>query len=394
MNILYVIPMDIYTEPWAVRALKISEKLVCFGHHVTLFYFWNQSKRGAAPVILRDPPPGPSIRSFPLWNVWDDTFSTRPFMALLGEFRALARDADIVHLQKALPWAALPAILSARLEGKPLHYDWDDNETAIAAEFAPTLLRAEISLYERLLPRLAATVSVSTSALRNSLVSRGFRAEMIADAPVGADLHVFNPRRRAEGLRQRLGVEGPVILYMGQIEWGSYVELLIDAVPRIVRKAGNVTILVVGGGEKLEMMRERARGVPEGEHVIFTGYVGREVVADYVAACDVAVACFPDNEITRCKSPLKIAEYMAAGKPVVASAVGDVPAMVGGAGLLAAPGDTDDLAQKIITLLGDAGMRKTMGEEGRRRAEAIYNWDTTARNIERAYEKALSRVGR
>jgi len=389
MKILYLIPMDIWTEPWAIRALKICENLCARGHEITLFYFWNQCKRLSAPVVLHTLPDGVGVKTFPLWNVWYDTFSPRLFMRLLSDIRSMARDADLIHVQKALPWAALPAVLASQLENKALHYDWDDNESAIASEYAPVLFTAEIKLYETLLPFMADTISVSTTSLRKKLLRWGFPEHRVFDAPVGADLRVFYPRLKGSSIKEKLKLKKNVVLYMGQIEWGSYAECFIDSYPVVAREIGDVSFLVVGGGEKLAQLKKRAEGLGTRGGVVFTGYVNREIVPDYVACCDVAVACFPDNEVTRCKSPLKIAEYMAAGKAIVASDVGDVPRMLGRGGILARPGDANDLADKIVLLLKDSRLREALGNEGRRRAELIYNWENTAARIEEAHTLAI-----
>jgi len=389
MKILYLIPMDIWTEPWAIRALKICENLCARGHEITLFYFWNQGKRIGSPIILHTLLDGMAIKTFPLWNVWDDTFSPRLFMRVLGDIRSIARNADLIHLQKALPWAALPAVLASRLENKPLHYDWDDNEAEIASEYAPPLLTAEIRLYEMLLPCVANTISVSTMGLKKKLLRLGFPGDRVFDAPVGADLLVFHPARKGHTVKERFKLRTNVVLYMGQLEWGSYAELFIDCYPQVAREVGDVSFLVVGGGEKLDGLKQKAERLDTSGGIVFTGYVNREVVADYVSCCDVAVACFADNEITRCKSPLKIAEYMAAGKAIVASDVGDIPRMLGGSGILARPGDVNDLANKIVLILKDGALRDALGNEARRRAELIYNWKNTTKSIEQAYERAI-----
>jgi len=111
-----------------------------------------------------------------------------------------------------------------------------------------------------------------------------------------------------------------------------------------------------------------------------------------MAAADIAIACFEDNDITRCKSPLKIAEYMSCGKPIVASNVGEVNTMLGGAGVLTEPDNPEDLARGIIKLLGDEPLRKRLSVKARQRAEEIYNWENTARNLIKAYVLAVDKV--
>ncbi|MBU0759778.1 MAG: glycosyltransferase, partial [Candidatus Omnitrophica bacterium] len=96
-------------------------------------------------------------------------------------------------------------------------------------------------------------------------------------------------------------------------------------------------------------------------------------------------AAFNETEVTICKSPLKIVEYLASGKAIVASNVGEVRKMVGGVGMLVEPSDHHALSEGIIKLLDDKGLREILRHRARRRAEEKYNWTWTAENVMKAY---------
>lgn len=101
----------------------------------------------------------------------------------------------------------------------------------------------------------------------------------------------------------------------------------------------------------------------------------------------MAVAVFQDTDVSRYKSPLKIAEYMAAGKAIVANRVGDVPRMLGDAGILIDSPDPKDLSSGILTLLNDPQKKETLGKSARTRAETLYNWTRSAENILSLFSK-------
>jgi glycosyltransferase involved in cell wall biosynthesis len=145
--------------------------------------------------------------------------------------------------------------------------------------------------------------------------------------------------------------------------------------------------MIVGDGYMAAQLKKQAGQLGLDNVLIFTGAVPHELVPEYVAAADVCVACFEENEVTLCKSPLKVVEYLAAGKAIVASNVGEVPQMLQGAGVLAKPGDVDALAAGVISLLEDAGLRDNLGKLARKRAEEKYNWTVTAGNILEVFEK-------
>ena len=103
---------------------------------------------------------------------------------------------------------------------------------------------------------------------------------------------------------------------------------------------------------------------------------------------DVCVASFEDNEVTRCKSPLKLAEYMACGKAIVASDVGEVRAMLDGAGLIVPQGDKAALAEGILRLLKDEALRLDVGRRARKRAEEYFSWQRAAETLLAVYAAA------
>ena len=121
--------------------------------------------------------------------------------------------------------------------------------------------------------------------------------------------------------------------------------------------------------------------------VIFTGSVPHSEIPFYIAAATVCVAPFKDTLVTRCKSPLKIVEYMAMGKAIVASDVGEVRKMLGGVGILTSPGDHNAMAEGILLALEDPELRKNLEKASRERAELRYDWPKTAATLLAAYEK-------
>jgi glycosyltransferase involved in cell wall biosynthesis len=87
--------------------------------------------------------------------------------------------------------------------------------------------------------------------------------------------------------------------------------------------------------------------------------------------------------------PLKLFEYMATGKPVVASSVGVIPEYIEGAGLLYPEGDIAALTGRLDALLADGGLRRRLGEAGRKLVEDKYNWTAVASQTLKLYEAIL-----
>jgi glycosyltransferase involved in cell wall biosynthesis len=387
MKILMVHPHDIYSsvEPWAMRILYIAREFKKNGHEVKLVYFPLKWKRQEVQKLE-------GVTTIPMSRRHGPSF----FLSNILKLCSLAEWADVIHFQKCFYQASVPAILAGVLRNKPLHYDWDDWEVKIyEASTEPGLLTSLIKNYlnisERFIPKVVDTISVASKRLEKECLKLGVEEDRIFDSHVGADLEKFNPRLSGGPIREKYKVSGPLVLYLGQLHGGQYAELFIKAAARIINEyKKSFNFMIVGDGYRAGELKALAYSLNLGVNIIFTGAVPHEQVPNYIAASDVCVACFEENEITVCKSPLKIVEYLASGKAIVASNVGEVPAMIGDAGVLVAPGDIQSLADGIVKVIQDSDFRTELGKRARLRAEQKYNWRVTSENILCAYEKALN----
>src|SRR5262249_1694708 len=108
-------------------------------------------------------------------------------------------------------------------------------------------------------------------------------------------------------------------------------------------------VLIVGDGPGRADLQALARELGMSERVRFLGAVPHAEVADYLAACDLL--CAPYEPVDAFYfSPLKLAEYLAVGRPVVASAVGEIPRSIDGRSdvTLVPPGDAESLSRAIV----------------------------------------------
>ncbi len=383
MNILMVHPHDIYSpkEPWSVRIVYLAREFEKKGHQVKLVYFPLPWENQQVSEI------SPGISAIPLSR------HHGPHVLLKNICRVfrLAQWADVVHFQKCFYNAALPAMIAACVRGKHLHYDWDDWEVKIyEVSTKPGLLRDLIRWFlialESSIPLAADTISVASQRLRVECKKITKKEENIVDAHVGADLLRFSPSLSGAPVRETFGITRPLVLYLGQLHGGQYVELFIRTAEKLVKEyKEDYSFMIVGDGYMANALKTMAKDKGLDGALIFAGAIAHELVPSYIAAADVCVACFEENDVTRCKSPLKVVEYLASGKAIVASNVGEVPAMLGDAGILTVPGDSDSLAQGIRQVLSDRKLKAELEKRARKRAEVEYNWEVTARNILKAY---------
>ncbi|MDQ7030677.1 MAG: glycosyltransferase, partial [Ardenticatenia bacterium] len=178
-----------------------------------------------------------------------------------------------------------------------------------------------------------------------------------------------------ERWRRRLGLfpKQHVIMYVGTLSLTNHpVDLLIDAFALLSSRGLRAHLVLVGGGPDLEPLRRYAveRGV-----IGQTAFVGRIPFSEVPALLRLATVTVDpvhDDVVARARWPLKIAESLVAGVPVVTSDVGDRHDMLGkgAAGILVPPGDKGALADGIASVLNDLGrltqLRKVAKEVGKR----------------------------
>lgn len=382
MNILILQRFDLSSVSCARRVVCQTEELLRRGHRVVLSDFPHPERHTEIPVVENMKRFGGTI--LPLQRKVYKLFSN------IKQLQSISPPPDIIHLWKAYPDVSLLAVALSRHWNIPIHYDWDDWEKGIANELANAEIAGTVAgWWDHFFPAMATTMSTASSFLKESAIANGFPPDRIWDAPVGADLNQFYPRGKDLELMNRWKITGPVIIYIGQLEVASYAEMAVDVLKQVHQSLPNATLLIVGGGRKLESIQQRAKELEVEEKVICTNYVPAEDIPRYLSLADVALAPFEENDVTRAKSPLKIAEYLASGIPVVASDVGEAPVMTKGAGYCVPCGDTDAMAAHVITILSDASLQQSMKETGIRTALTTYNWKTHTDELEKAYHAAL-----
>ena len=383
MRIFMVHPHDIYSsdEPWTRRIKALAKQLINSGNEVKLAYFPLSGERERTGCL--------------------DTYETvalsrwitpASFIKNIFCLRKIVSWADVVHLQKCQHYCSVPVILAAYIMDKPLHYDWDDWEEMIWYESCGTGLHSRFvglsfRMLERLIPFLSDTVSVSSRCLRDLALRYGVKEKDIYFAPVGADLEEFKPDIDASAVRRKYNINKPLVLYVGQLHGAQYIELFLKAAKIVLSKNSEITFMIVGKGFREKELKDLSCKLGIASRVIFTGAVSHYEIPLYISAADICVAAFKDTKVTRCKSPLKIVEYMACGKAIVASNVGEVRRMLGGVGMLVEPDSAFSLADGILMVINNNDLRENLGRFARIRAEEKYNWSDTANNLLMAYRK-------
>ncbi|GEM_PF-241959 len=398
------------TKGASVHVQEITRALRGLGHEVTVYCLRRGDKKGveSVPADLADldvvvipveSAAGSAEREVELRRAGDRMLAA-----------AAADGADLVYERYALfsdVGARLAAVLS-QAAGRRIPLVMEVNAPLVAEQAA-----------HRSLHDVDAAVALTESALSAadvvSCVSEPVAAWVRRDVPAAAAATVVtpngvNPERirpvdrdtASTGSALPDGGASPepsgrpfTVGFLGTLKPWHGTETLLEAVAAAGDAAAHWRIEFCGAGPQLQALREQADRLGLGEATIFHGALAPSEVPAVVGHWDVATAPYPqpENPEDHYFSPLKVYEYLAAGATVVASAVGEIPAVVGAGepdadgvavgtrGVAVRPGDAQALAAALTRLAADRELTAQLAAAGRADVEAHHTWGHRATEL-------------
>ncbi len=210
-------------------------------------------------------------------------------------------------------------------------------------------------------------------------LAKGADPERTFVVPNGVDVNRFHPAVEAEPAQ---GGDGKFVLgFVGSLKVWHGMEVLMEAFRTLLGRLLPYHLLLVGDGPLRSWIESYIQGARLEGTVTIMGSVPYDRIPSLIQRMDVTVAPYPFVEDFYF-SPLKLFEYMAIGKPVVASRIGQIQEVIqdGATGLLVRPGDPRDLVEKIERLRCAPGLRKALGIAASQEA-AHYTWERNARRV-------------
>jgi glycosyltransferase involved in cell wall biosynthesis len=203
------------------------------------------------------------------------------------------------------------------------------------------------------------------ASIRYPRALRSLRMPPVETLYHGVDPAAVRGWAASDGVRQELGIpqDAPLVGMVGNFRHGKGHDVLLEAAIRVRRAIPGVRFVLVGHGPLEADIRRRSRDLGLDETVIFTG--AREDAPRVAGAFDVFALPSSSEGLA-----IALIEAMTLGRPSVVTRVGGLTEVVehGKQGLVVEPGDTDALADAIVTLLRDIDLRRHLGEAGKERA--------------------------
>ncbi|MEY2741918.1 MAG: hypothetical protein RIS21_286 [Planctomycetota bacterium] len=308
---------------------------------------------------------------------------------------------DVLHPHSPV-LNAIPAIKAGKRHGIPVVYEirasWED----AAVDHGTTKegsVRYRISRgLETWAVRNATEVTTICEGLKADILVRDIPESKVTVIPNAVDVEEFVYNAPPdESLRDSLGLRGAeVVGFAGSFYGYEGLDLLLDAVARLVGGHPALKVLLVGGGPKESELKAQAAALGLSERVIFTGRVPHADVARYYNLIDVLAYPRKSMRLTELVTPLKPLEAMAQGRMFVASAVGGHRELVAHehTGFLFNAGDAANLADTIHHVLSHRELWPRIRTNARRFVESERTWRRSVARYQDVYARAIAAVKR
>lgn len=318
-------------------------------------------------------------------------------MALLSLWVLFRRGFDVIHAHNP-PDVLVLIALAYRPFGKRFVFDHHDlSPDMYLARFATPgnpLIHRCLMYFERLSCRSADLVIATNESYKQVQIRRiGIPESRIAVVRNGPESWHLQTYSSVPGLRDDSRF---LIGYVGVMGNQDGVDYLLRALQHLKHELhrDDWRCVLVGAGNALDELQSLAAKLGIAENLVFTGWLDYEKVPRYIASCDICVAPDPSTAYNNRSTVIKVMEYMAQSKPVVAFDLTETRVTAGDAALYAQPNDVQDFARQIAHLMDNPDLRAEIGRVGRLRITTNLSWEHQERRLLDAYRRLLTVEGR
>ena len=237
---------------------------------------------------------------------------------------------------------------------------------------------------------LSDAIICPSNVTRDYIASLGLNRKLVTVIPNGVSASDFS----ASPLPAR-GGRVPVLLYIGTLADWQGLDIVVKALPGILEQQA-VQLKIVGRGRSRQrkiLTKQIHKLDVEGNVTVQPAIPHHEIPA-LIAESDICIAPLGlnDRNVTQGACPIKVLEYMAAGRPLLASNMPIVRELVREDvdALLFSPNDPDDLARQVLTLLNDFELSKRLARSASERALNKFTWHESQKKLGKVYERLIA----
>ncbi|MCC6750457.1 MAG: glycosyltransferase family 4 protein [Deltaproteobacteria bacterium] len=372
------------------RAFYFGRELALRGHQVTLATIAPKERLRAEERLLE----GVRVVETPDLGVGLARTGWDPWDALFRCARFAREPFDVVHGFDCRPVVLLPSLALRLGRRVPWVSDWADwwGRGGAISERKSWIGRVAFAPFETFLEerfrRFARHVTVTSRKLEQRALDLGLRRDRVHYLPSGANVRTVPVLDRAACRRELdLPATAPIACFVGFVQYD--LELAIRAFAVARQRVPESRLLVVGPrNPHAEALVERLE-LTSAVHAVGTQPFER--VPLYLGASDVLLMPCSDNLMNQARGPIKLGDYLAAGRAVLANPVGDMVEIFerDKVGLLA-PASPEGYGRAMAELLTDPQRCATLGERARAVAEEKYAWALLTPRLEAIYDRALA----
>jgi phosphatidylinositol alpha-1,6-mannosyltransferase len=216
-------------------------------------------------------------------------------------------------------------------------------------------------------------------------LSHGVNPTKIFKTLLGANTTLFYPKDTQSLIKKKYAIpeNHKILLTVSHLVPRKGADMVIKALPKILKNIPNLTYLIGGRGDYLDTLKRLVNELNLEPHVIFLGFVKDEEMNDLFNACDIFIMPNRQEDYDVEGFGIVFADAAACAKPTIAgNSGGAVDAIADNkTGFLVDPLSVNDIAKKCITLLSDDELRKRFGQNGYKRVLSELNWDSVRKKI-------------
>ena len=366
MRLLFLSYSDINSGN-ATRVLNLAKNLAT-KHKIDIFF--DGSKNNHIPTEIK------KIKNIKI-KFTPYLFSLYPTLifGILPKFFRSLHNYDIIHCFKPLPSSFKPAWLLARFLNSKLVLDWDDWEGKGGfADFDPKPLRGFLDWFQRFSVKHADAIVTATPFLSKEAEKLGKKPFLVQN---GADISQSVKKTQTR----------PVLAFAGLLFKSCDLDYVIEAMPFVDKK---IKLVVIGDGPRKQEFVNLAKKSGVLGRIEFRGFVQRENVAGILAQAAVVALPMKNNLANRARSPVKLGEYLSAGKAVVANPVGVAAEVIrhNENGILVK--SKKEFAEAVNKLVSNTALRQKIEKNARKTAEKELDWKKISEKLDSFYSRLIS----